>query len=62
MGRRGAALVPFSNVERRLRNVTPDLAVELTDGGRKKVTWQLKDGTTASDEYAEPALCSVRSG
>ena len=26
-------------------------AVELTDGGRKKVTWQLKDGTTASDEY-----------
>ena len=22
-------------------------AVELTDGGRKKVTWQLKDGTTA---------------
>ena len=26
-------------------------AVELTGGGRKKVTWQLKDGTTASDEY-----------
>ena len=26
-------------------------AVELTDGGRKKVTWQLKDGTIASDEY-----------
>ena len=43
-----AALVPFSNVERRLRNVTPDLAVELTDGVRrifdvKTYAWSVAD-------------------
>ena len=26
-------------------------AVEKLDSGRKKVTWTLKDGTTASDEF-----------
>ena len=35
-------------------------AVELTDGGRKKVTWQLKDGTTASDEYDTVLLAMGR--
>jgi thioredoxin reductase (NADPH) len=35
-------------------------AVEPTDGGRKKVTWQLKDGTTASDEYDTVLLAMGR--